>query len=108
MKIGNNNTPAPAQATGAVARGAAQEAAPAAAKPQLQAAEAGSAAPGSTTVKLSATASSLLSASSGDFDADKVERMRRAIADGSFSVNAEVIADKLIANAQELLGKSSH
>lgn len=107
MKIGNNNTPAPA--TGAVARGGAQEAASAAAKPQVQAADAGSAAaPGSTTVKLSATASNLLTGSSAEFDAEKVERMRQAIADGSFSVNAEVIADKLIANAQELLGKSSH
>jgi negative regulator of flagellin synthesis FlgM len=108
MKIGNNNSPAPAQATGAVARGAAGDAAAPAAKPQLQAADAGTAAPGSTSVKLSATASSLLSASNADFDADKVERMRQAIADGSFSVNPEVIADKLIANAQELLGKSSH
>lgn len=107
MKIGNNNTPAPPQATtGAVARGATGEAA--AAKPPLKEAEAGSAASGSTTVKLSATASSLLSATNAEFDADKVERMRQAIADGSFSVNAEAIADKLIANAQELLGKSSH
>lgn len=106
MKIGNNNGPAPTQAPGAVARGTAGEAAGAAAKPQLKAEDAGAATPGSTTVKLSATASSLLSASNADFDADKVERMRQAIADGSFSVNPEVIADKLIANAQELLGKS--
>ena len=27
--------------------------------------------------------------------------------DGAFTVNAEVIADRLIANAQELLGKAS-
>jgi negative regulator of flagellin synthesis FlgM len=43
-----------------------------------------------------------------EFDAAKVERIALAIAEGKFQVNAEVIADKLIANAQELLGKSSH
>ena len=32
-------------------------------------------------------------------------RIAQAIADGRFKVNAEAIADKLIANAQELLGK---
>ncbi len=41
-----------------------------------------------------------------EFDAAKVERISQAISDGSFQVNAEAIADKLIANAQELLGKA--
>jgi negative regulator of flagellin synthesis FlgM len=40
------------------------------------------------------------------FDAAKVERIAQAIRDGTFKVNADVIADKLIANAQELLGRS--
>jgi negative regulator of flagellin synthesis FlgM len=40
------------------------------------------------------------------FDAAKVERIAQAIRDGSFKVNADVIADKLIANAQELLGRT--
>ena len=44
-------------------------------------------------------------ADTAEFDAAKVERMSRAIADGSYQVNAEAIADKLIANAQEALGK---
>lgn len=39
------------------------------------------------------------------FDISKVDRIAQAIRDGKFEVNAEVIADKLIANAQELLGK---
>jgi negative regulator of flagellin synthesis FlgM len=61
----------------------------------------------SAKVALSNTAAALLSGqSTADFDAAKVERMSKAIADGTFQVNAEVIADKLIANAQELLGKS--
>ena len=43
----------------------------------------------------------------GVFDADKVKRISEAIRDGKFSVNADAIADKLIANAQELLGAVS-
>jgi negative regulator of flagellin synthesis FlgM len=41
-----------------------------------------------------------------DFDAEKVERIAQAIRDGSFRVDAEAIADRLIANAQELLPKT--
>jgi negative regulator of flagellin synthesis FlgM len=40
------------------------------------------------------------------FDVAKVERIAQAIRDGSFRVRADVIADKLIANAQELLGRA--
>jgi negative regulator of flagellin synthesis FlgM len=42
---------------------------------------------------------------SAEFDADKVARMSEAIANGTFRINADAIADKLIANAQELLVK---
>lgn len=60
----------------------------------------------SAKVELSSTASTLLSAgASPEFDADKVARLSQAMADGSFKVNPGVIADKLIANAQELLTK---
>lgn len=60
----------------------------------------------SARVKLSSTASTLLSGgTSAEFDADKVERISQAIAAGTFKVNPEVIADKLIANARELLSK---
>ena len=58
------------------------------------------------TVALSSTAATLLSGgASGEFDAEKVARMSAAIASGDFKINAEAIADKLIANAQELLVK---
>ena len=59
----------------------------------------------SAQVELSDTASLL---STPEFDADKVQRIAQAIRDGKFQVNPEAIADKLIANAQELLGKVSH
>ena len=60
----------------------------------------------STQVALS-PAASLLSGHAADatFDAKKVERIAQAIRDGKFTVNAEAIADKLILNAQELLGR---
>ena len=60
----------------------------------------------STQVELS-PAASLLSGTAADasFDANKVERIAQAIRDGKFTINAEAIADKLIVNAQELLGR---
>jgi len=63
----------------------------------------------STHVELSQAASGTLGADSADgsFDAEKVHRIAQAIRDGKFKVNPEAIADKLIANAQELLGKTS-
>jgi negative regulator of flagellin synthesis FlgM len=47
-------------------------------------------------------------ASRADFDNEKVERIAQAIRDGKFQINAEAIADQLIANAQDLLPKASH
>ncbi len=40
-----------------------------------------------------------------EFDAEKVDRIRREIEQGSYRVNPEAIADKLLANARELLGR---
>jgi negative regulator of flagellin synthesis FlgM len=57
----------------------------------------------SAKVELSAAATLLSGADSGDFDAAKVERIAQAIRDGKFEVNADAIADKLIANTRELL-----
>jgi len=72
----------------------------------VKATPSGAAAEASAQVALSSTAASMLSGVGGanaEFDAEKVARISQAIADGSFKVNAEAIADKLIANAQELL-----
>lgn len=41
------------------------------------------------------------------FNVEKVEAMRAAIQNGSFSVSAEAIADKLISNAREMMSVAS-
>ena len=99
MKIGNPaDTPSVAPATSARTEPSeAAKVAPAAAPAEA-----------SAQVELSTTAASLISGVGGEFDAEKVARISQAIASGQFTVNADVIADKLIANAQELLGKTSH
>ncbi len=62
----------------------------------------------SATVALSSTVAQLAGGGQeGVFDADKVKRISEAIRDGKFTVNADAIADKLITNAQELLGAVS-
>ena len=60
----------------------------------------------SAKIELSSTASTLLSNSaSSDFDAEKVARISKSIDEGTFKINPEAIADKLIANAHEVLAK---
>lgn len=65
-----------------------------------------------STVALSTAATTLLSGSaaaplaSAEFDQAKVERITNAISQGQYKVNPEAIADKLLANAQELLSRS--
>jgi negative regulator of flagellin synthesis FlgM len=92
MKIGPLDSkpvtaPAPAERKGAAA-------------PAQQASEA------SAKVALSPEASALSGLSTDPtFDTAKVERIAQAIRDGKFKVNPEAIADKLIVNAEELLGR---
>lgn len=77
-------------------------AAGAAAKPQ---------APAGVTVTLSSSTSQAISGTGGNssdvFNAEKVQAMKAAIADGSFKVNAEAIADKMLSNAAEMLSGSN-
>jgi negative regulator of flagellin synthesis FlgM len=73
---------------------------------------AGSTGPGgaepSAHIELSTAATGLVAdGGDGSFDSAKVERIAQAIRDGKFEVDPEAIADKLIANAQELLSKAS-
>lgn len=82
------------------------------ATPRSTAEIAATAAPGaeaSAQVALSSTATTLLSDAQGaaaEFDSAKVERISRAIEQGEFKIDAGAIADKLIANAAELLNKT--
>ena len=97
MKIGNTldhpALAAPSAGTAVASQPAATAATPAAG------------ADASAKVELS-SAASLMNASGGaEFDAEKVARISQAISDGSFKIHPEVIADRLIANAQELLSK---
>jgi len=105
MKIGHHaEKPAPTPAAST---------APATANGQAPAAEAAAAASAipatadaSAKIELSNTASTLLSStSSPEFDAAKVDRISKAIENGTFKINPEAIADKLIANAHEALAK---
>ena len=59
----------------------------------------------SATVDISPEANAL-AAGDGSFDAAKVDRISKSIQDGSFKINPDAIADKLIANAQELLTRT--
>lgn len=69
----------------------------------------GSATDPSAKVELSNTAASLLEGGAqSDFDADKVSRIAQAITENKFQIDAEKIADRLIANAHEVLGKAQH
>lgn len=65
------------------------------------------AAEASAQVQLSPAAAGL-SGADPTFDSEKVERIAQAIRDGKFTINAEAIADKLIVNAEELLGRKSN
>ncbi len=87
--------PQRATAPAAAEAGAAASAASAASKPQA-----------GVTVTLSASTTEARAVSGGAdvFNADKVESMKQAIASGTFKINAEAIADKMLSNAAEMLG----
>lgn len=101
MKIGQlDNSPKPQKVS-----------TPAADARASQAAGAKDAAPAeaSTKVELSPAAAALAArGDTGDFDAEKVARIAQAIREGQFEVNAEAIADKLIAHTRDLLSPRSH
>ena len=106
MKIGN---PAekPLAVTATTGQGASVDAANAGSQTATLVAPAAGTPDPSAKVELSSTAAALL-AGPTPFDAEKVARISQAIAEGNFKINPEVIADKLIGNARELLSKVDH
>ncbi len=100
MKIGNlAGRPTPA---GVVSRSPAANGTAAASSASAIAAHADA----SARIEVSDAASPQLSgAGTARFDADKVACISKAIDISAFKINPEAIADKLIANAQELLGQ---
>lgn len=74
------------------------------------AASAKSAPPAGVAVTVSKLARTLESSGSGDtadVDMAKVNAVRAAIQNGTYKVNAEAIADKLLSNAQDMLKGAS-
>jgi len=97
MKISSSSGVPPSGAAGITGRHGAGKPAEAAAQPGTGA-----------TVSLSELSSQLVSSPAGpDFDHAKVESIKQAIADGKLSVNADAVADKLIANALALSSQST-
>jgi negative regulator of flagellin synthesis FlgM len=79
---------------------------PAPASPERKGAQTTPLPEASAQVQLSSAATGAAKAEADPaFDSAKVERIAQAIRDGQFKVNPEAIADKLIVNAQELLGR---
>lgn len=58
------------------------------------------------TVSSSARALEQPGRTTSDFDAKRVSEVRAAINNGTFSVDADAIADKLLSNAQEIFSRA--
>ena len=104
MKIGHPAEKPASQAVTAGAQPAADAAKTLAATAGTAARQTAKTADAGAKVELSSTAATLMSTDvSAEFDAEKVSRISDAIGKGQFKIDPEAIADKLIANAQELL-----
>ncbi len=103
MKIGQKP-----ELTAALAAAAASKQAKTTGPADEEAAKGPQLATSSARVSISSTAKPQDSAgrATTDFDTDRVKAMREAIANGTFSVSAEAIADKLLANTGEILAHS--
>ena len=104
MKIGQQPdlTPAAVQATQPATAKAAGQGAAAPVKNERK-----SPGVGVTVSSLARTLEATRSGDTPDVDMDKVNAMRQAIEQNTFAVNPEAIADKLLANAREMLNRTA-
>jgi negative regulator of flagellin synthesis FlgM len=105
MKIGNNSDIGNAIAQAAAKQQQAKAPVPAA---EAVAKSAGSSAAAGVPVTFSNAARGVDASARGpaEFDAGKVKAVKAAIDNGTFTVDAEAIADKLLANAEETFSRS--
>lgn len=101
MKIGQPDIPSVA-AQAAAPKQPKTAAAPAA-ETAAKSATSASAAGVPVTFSSSAKALDQTSRATSEFDASKVKAVKTAIENGTFTIDAEAIADKLLSNAQEVL-----
>ena len=106
MKIGKKPELPGALAQAAPAKQQAKAAAQAAGGLAASASSAAAAAGVPFTLSSAAKALEQTSRNQGDFDAGKVKAVRSAIENGTFKVDAEVVADKMLANTQELIARA--
>lgn len=106
MKIGQKPELPGALAQAAPAKQQAKAAAQAAGGLAASASSAVAAAGVPVTLSSAAKALEQTSRNQGDFDAGKVKAVRSAIENGTFKVDAEVVADKMLANTQELIARA--
>jgi negative regulator of flagellin synthesis FlgM len=101
MKIGNKSDTPPAVTPAA-------QSAPSKTGQSAVATATGGASSAGVAVTVSTLARTLEQSKSGaaDIDTKKVEAVRLAIEQGTYTVNPEAIADKLLANAQEMLNRT--
>ena len=102
MKIGQTPDALAAKAAATAPKAAAQAAAEAQAAP-AQARSAGAAQTASVAVSVSPVLQKTVRNASGDVDMAKVNAVRQAIKDGTFKINPEAIADRMLDNAAEML-----
>ena len=106
MKIGQKPELPGALAQAAPAKQQAKAAPQAAGGVAASASSAAAAAGVPVTFSSAAKALDQTSRNQGDFDAGKVKAVRSAIENGTFKVDAEVVADKMLANSQEFLSRT--
>ena len=106
MKIGQKPELPSALAQAAPAKQQAKAAPQAAGGVAASASSAAAAAGVPVTFSSAAKALDQTSRNQGDFDAGKVKAVRAAIENGTFKVDAEVVADKMLANTQEFIARA--